>query len=67
VERITSIKVLLALTSIYKLHVHQMKVKTTFLNGYLKEKASMKQSKSFILLGNEKNIYKLIKSLYGLK
>ena len=34
-----------------------MEVKTTFLNGYLKEKVSMKQSKSFILLGNEKNIY----------
>ena len=44
-----------------------MEVKTTFLNGYLKEKAYMKQSKSFILLGNERNIYKLIKSLYGLK
>jgi hypothetical protein len=58
VERITSIKVLFALTSLYKLHVHQMEVKTTFLNGYLKEKVYMKQSKSFILLGNEKNIYK---------
>jgi len=67
VERITSIKVLFALTSIYKLHVHQMEVKTTFLNGYLKEKVSMKQSKSLLLLGNEENIYKLINFLYGLK
>jgi hypothetical protein len=32
VARITSIRVLIALTSIYKLVVHQMDVKTAFLN-----------------------------------
>ena len=37
VVRITSIHVLLALASIYKLFVHQMDVKTTFLNGDLDE------------------------------
>ena len=35
VARITSIRVLIALASIYKLVVHQMDVKTTFLNGVL--------------------------------
>lgn len=32
VARITSIRILFALTSIYDLYVHQMDVKTTFLN-----------------------------------
>ena len=54
VERITSIKFLFALTLIYKFHVHQMKVKTTFLNGDLEEEVSMEQFEGFIFLGNEK-------------
>ena len=36
VARITSIRILFSLTSIFKLHVHQMDVKTSFLNGDLK-------------------------------
>jgi len=43
VARITSIRVLFALASIYKLYVHQMDVKTAFLNGDLKEEVYMKQ------------------------
>jgi len=43
VARITSIRVLFALASIYKLYAHQMDVKTAFLNGDLKEKMYMKQ------------------------
>ena len=53
VARMTSNRVLFALTSIYKLYVHQMDVKTTFLNGDLKEKVYMKQPEGFILPGNE--------------
>ena len=37
IVRITSIRVLFALTSIYGLYVHKMDVKTTFLNGDLDE------------------------------
>jgi hypothetical protein len=37
VARITYIRVLFALRLIYKLYVHQMDVKMTFLNGDLKE------------------------------
>jgi hypothetical protein len=43
VARITSIRVLFALASIYKLYVHQMDVKTAFLNGDLKKEVYMKQ------------------------
>ena len=43
VARITSIRVLVALESIYKLVVHQMNVKITFLNGNLDEEVYMDQ------------------------
>ena len=67
VARITSIRILFALASINKLHVHQMDVKTTFLNGDLKEEVYMEQPEGFILPGNEHKVCKLVKSLYGLK
>ena len=67
VARITSICVLMALTSIYKLVVHQMNVKTTFLNGNLDEEVYMDQPEGFVLPGNERKVCKLVKSLYGLK
>jgi len=53
VARITSIRVLFILTSIYKLYVHQMDVKMTFLNGDLKEEVYMEQPEGFILPRNE--------------
>ena len=65
--RITFIHVLLAFTSIYKLIVHQMDVKTTFLNGDLDEEVYMEQLEGFLLPRNEKKVCKLVKSLYGLK
>ena len=49
VARITSIRVLLALTSLYNLFVHQMDVKTTFLNGELDEEVYMEQPSLFIV------------------
>ena len=67
VARITSIRILFALASINKLHVHQMDVKTAFLNGDLKEEVYMEQPEGFILPGNEHKVCKLVKSLYGLK
>uniref|UniRef100_A0A2N9HDI0 CCHC-type domain-containing protein n=1 Tax=Fagus sylvatica TaxID=28930 RepID=A0A2N9HDI0_FAGSY len=67
VARITSIRVLIALASIYKLVVHQMDVKTAFLNGDLDEEVYMDQPEGFVLPGNEKKVCKLVKSLYGLK
>ena len=59
--------VLLALASIYEFIVHQMDVKTTFLNGDLDEEVYMEQPEGFVLPRNEKIVCKLVKSLYGLK
>lgn len=67
VARLTSIRVLLDLASINDLYVHQMDVKTAFLNGDLDEEVYMKQPEGFVLPGNEKKVCKLVKSLYGLK
>ncbi|OMO62209.1 Zinc finger, CCHC-type [Corchorus capsularis] len=49
------------------LEIHQMDVKTTFLNGDLDEKIYMDQPEGFIAPGKEKKVCKLVKSLYGLK
>jgi len=46
--KIKSIRVLFALTSIYKLYVHQMDVKMTFLNGDLKEEVYIEQPEGLI-------------------
>ena len=67
VARITSIRILFALASIHDLYVHQMNVKTTFLNGDLNEEIYMEQPEGFVLPGNEHKVCKLVKSLYGLK
>jgi len=56
VARITSIKVILALSSIYNLYLHQMNVKTAFLNCQLDEEVYIEQSDSFVLLWNEHKV-----------
>ncbi|GJT45491.1 zinc finger, CCHC-type containing protein [Tanacetum coccineum] len=67
VARITTIRLLLALAAIHNPVIHQMDVKTTFLNGHLEEEVYMKQPEGFVMSGNEHKVCKLVKSLYGLK
>nr|KAJ0191833.1 hypothetical protein LSAT_V11C800426420 [Lactuca sativa] len=67
VAKISTIRVMLALTTTHNLLVHQMDVKTTFLNGNLDEEIYMKQPEDFVMPGNEHNVFKLKKALYGLK
>ncbi|GJS31092.1 zinc finger, CCHC-type containing protein [Tanacetum coccineum] len=67
VARITTIRLLLAIKAIHNLVIHQMDVKTTFLNGDLDEEVYMKQPEGFVMPGNEHKVCKLVKSLYGLK
>nr|GFA66559.1 zinc finger, CCHC-type [Tanacetum cinerariifolium] len=66
VARITTTRLLLALAAIQNLVIHQMDVKTTFLNGDLEE-VYMKQLEGFVMPGNAHKVCKLVKSLYGLK
>ncbi|KAD4982105.1 hypothetical protein E3N88_18776 [Mikania micrantha] len=67
VARISTIILLIALGAIHNLVIHQMDVKTAFLNGDLDEEIYMKQPEGFVLPGNEHKVCKLVKSLYGLK
>ncbi|GJX26545.1 zinc finger, CCHC-type containing protein [Tanacetum coccineum] len=67
VARISTIRLLITITSIHNLIIHQMDVKTTFLNGELDEEVYMNQPQGLIMPGNENKVCKLIKSLYGLK
>jgi hypothetical protein len=64
---LTTIHVLLSLAISHGLLVHQMDVKTTFLNEELKEKIYMTQPDGFVVKGQEEKVCKLVKSLYGLK
>ncbi|GJV06718.1 zinc finger, CCHC-type containing protein [Tanacetum coccineum] len=67
VARISTIRLLLALAAIHDLVIHQMDVKTAFLNGDLDEEIYMKQPEGFVMPGHESKVCKLKKSLYGLK
>jgi hypothetical protein len=51
VARMTTIRVLLSLVVSYGLLVHQVDVKTTFLNGELYEKIYMDQPDGFVVKG----------------
>ena len=67
VTRITSIRLLNAIAVIFYLNIHQMDVKTVFINGDIEEEIYMDQPKGFVEQGLESKVCKLTKSLYGLK
>jgi hypothetical protein len=67
VSRLTTICVLLSLATSHGLFVHQMDVKTTFLNGELDDEIYMEQPAGFVANGQEVMVCKLLKFLYGLK
>ena len=67
VARMTTIRVLIALAASHKFLVHQMDVKTAFLNGELNEEIYMQRPDAFVPTGQENLLCRLKKSLYGLK
>ncbi|KAJ9547390.1 hypothetical protein OSB04_019933 [Centaurea solstitialis] len=67
VARISSIRTLIAISALKGLYIHQMDVKTTFLNGYLNEEVYMEQPEGFVVPGQEHKVCRLVKSLYELK
>ena len=67
VTRITSIRMIIAIAALRDLEIHQMDVKTAFLNGDLNEEIYMEQPEGFSAPGQENKVCKLVKSLYGLK
>ena len=62
-----SLRIILALVAHYDHELHQMDVKTTFLNGEIVEKIYMGQPKGFLTTWQEKLVCKLSKLIYELK
>ncbi|GKA04652.1 zinc finger, CCHC-type containing protein [Tanacetum coccineum] len=56
VARISTIRLLIAMASIYNVIIYQMDVKTTFLNGELEEEVYMNQPQGFNMPGNENKV-----------
>jgi hypothetical protein len=62
-----TIRMVINLAAQYGWTLHQMDVKSAFLNGDLKEEVYMTQPLGFEVEGKEHKVCKLIKALYGLK
>lgn len=62
-----SLRLILAMVAQLDLKLHQMDVKTTFLNGDLNETMYMKQQEGFQDNNKEHLVCILKKSIYGLK
>ena len=67
VSKKDSLRIIMALVAHFDLELHQMDVKTTFLNGELEEEVYMTQPEGFISEKGNNLVCKLKKSIYGLK
>ena len=67
VARYTSIRSLISIAAKMGWKIHQMDVKTTFLNGIIQEEFFVEQPQGFEIHGRESHVWRLKKSLYGLK
>lgn len=63
----TSLQILLSLAAFYDFHVHQIDVKTTFLNGIFKEDIYMDQPYGFVDSQHPQKVCKLLQTIYDLK
>jgi hypothetical protein len=62
-----SLRLLLALAALEDWEIHQLDVKSVFLNGVLDEEIYMEQPQGFIIAGQEDKVCRLKKAIYGLK
>jgi hypothetical protein len=67
VARYTSIRTIIALAAKMKWKLHQMDVKTAFLNGVIEEEVYIEQPQGFEVEDRKSHVYRLKKALYGLK
>ena len=63
----TTLRFMLGVVAAENLELIQLDVKSAFLHSDLKEEIYMEQSKGFVAYGQEHLVYRLRKSLYGLK
>lgn len=67
VARLDSLRLLLSLAATYDWEIHQIDIKSAYLNGLLDEEIYMEQPKGFEILGKENKVCRLRKAIYGLK
>ncbi|GJY22136.1 retrovirus-related pol polyprotein from transposon TNT 1-94 [Tanacetum coccineum] len=67
VVRLDAVRIFLAFAAYMNMIVYQMDVKTTYLNGILREEVYVSQPDGFVDKDNPNHVYKLKKALYGLK
>uniref|UniRef100_A0A2N9HJS7 Reverse transcriptase Ty1/copia-type domain-containing protein n=1 Tax=Fagus sylvatica TaxID=28930 RepID=A0A2N9HJS7_FAGSY len=67
VAKFASVRIIMIVAVRLDLELHQLDVKTAFLNGDLKEEIYMDQPDGFQIKGQEGKVCRLKKSLYGLK
>ena len=67
VAKFNSIRVLLSIGALLDLEIHQMDVKSAFLNGKLDEELYMEVPEGLDIDGNDDKICRLFRSFYGLK
>jgi hypothetical protein len=66
VAKYTAIRTIIALASVLGWKLHQMDVKTTFLNGKIEQEVFVEQLDGLVLHNKGTHVCKLRKPLYGL-
>jgi hypothetical protein len=67
VARYTLIRTIISLATKMKWKLHQMDIKTSFLNGVIEEEVYIEQPQGFEVEDMKTHVFKLKKALYGLK
>ncbi|GKB06944.1 retrovirus-related pol polyprotein from transposon TNT 1-94 [Tanacetum coccineum] len=67
VARLETIRMIIAIAAQYRWKIHQMDVKSAFLNGLLEEEVYVEQPEGYVAKGQEGKVLNLKKALYGLK
>ncbi|KOM41011.1 hypothetical protein LR48_Vigan04g120900 [Vigna angularis] len=67
VARVETIRLVVSLATKFHWSLHQLDVKSAFLNGRLEEEVYVVQPLGFEVKGQHDKVYKLRKALYGLK
>ncbi|GKF11421.1 gag-pol polyprotein [Tanacetum coccineum] len=67
ITRLEAVRIFIVYAAHKSFIVYQMDVKTTFLNGPLKDEVYVNQPDGFVDLYHPDKVYRLKKALYGLK
>ena len=67
VARYSGIRSILELSAQMGWHIHQMDVKTVFLNGFIEEEVYIDQEKDFEIFDSESHVCRSKRALYGQK